>query len=68
MKTSIILSTLLAASFAFAQGQPAATPAAEKKALSYKEAKAECHKEAKAQNKALKGAELQKCIQNKKTM
>lgn len=67
MKTTIILSSLLAASFAFAQAPataPAATTAAPAKKMSYKEAKAACHKE----NKALKGAELQKCIQEKKTM
>lgn len=64
MKTSIILSTLLAASFAFAQGTAATAPAAAPaKKMTYKEAKAECKKD-----KTLKGAELQKCIKEKKSM
>ncbi len=54
---------LMLGSMAFAQGTPAAKPEAAPamKKVSYKEAKKEC----KSENKALKGADLKKCIDGK---
>lgn len=54
--------TVLLGSMAFAQGAaPSAKPETSVKKVSYKEAKGEC----KHENKALKGAELKKCIEGK---
>lgn len=56
MKSSVLVATLLAASFVWAQG---AAPATAK--LDKKQAKAECLKE----NSSLKGKELSHCVKSK---